>query len=87
MPQYQLTNTAGAEKLPLKLQQSPQPFLSLSGWIFSQWFIISLGLIFQRSEDTYLIFWNSERNQPPHNLFHLSFKTAAHDEKRFMLNE
>ena len=51
------------------------------------WFLISLGLICQHSEDTYLIFWNSERDQPPHNLFHLSFRTAAHDERRFMLNE
>lgn len=57
------------------------------GWIFSPWFLISLGLICQHSEDTYLIFWNSERDQPPHNLFHLSFRTAAHDERRFMLNE
>lgn len=87
MLQYQLTNTAWIVKVPFKLQQSPLPFLSLSGWIFSQWFIISLGLICQHSEDTYLIFWNSERDQPPHNLFHLSFRTAAHDERRFMLNE
>lgn len=61
------------------------PFLS--GWICSHWFIISLGLICQHSEDTYLIFWNSERDQPPNNLFHLSFRTATHDERRFMLNE
>ena len=57
------------------------------GWIFIPWFLISLGLICQHSEDTYLIFWNSERDQSPHNLFHLSFRTAAHDERRFMLNE
>lgn len=55
-------------------------------WIFSPWFLISLGLICQHSGDTYLIFWNSERDQPPHNLFHLSFRTAAHDERRFMLD-
>jgi hypothetical protein len=29
----------------------------ISGYIFSQWLIISLGLIFPHSKDTYLIFW------------------------------
>lgn len=72
MLQCQLTNTAGAGKGPSKSQPSPLSFPFLSGWIFSQWSIISLGLICQHSEDTYLIFWNSERDQPAHNLFHLS---------------
>lgn len=84
--QYQWTNTAGIERY-FWITVITLAIPILSGWVFSQWFIISLGLICWHSEDTYLVFWNSERDQPPHNLFHLSSTTAALDERRFMLNE